>query len=146
MDGESPLWMLLRAALCYSASAAAFTKFEGTQVRFATLLVCCNKLDVQHETPSVSSQLFYKLTSSSCCTAHCWILEEKTDIALGLYFVSPDGRGGHPLMVCQNTKEHLCSIVPRPIRRQGYDTVQMILGILGYHQWVFSSHSPVAGI
>ena len=27
-------------------------------------------------------------------------VEEKTDIASGLYFISPDGRGGHPLIVC----------------------------------------------
>ena len=44
------------------------------------------------------------------------------DIVLGLYFVSPDGRGGHPLTVCQYTKDHLCSIFPWPIRCQGYDT------------------------
>ena len=87
-------------------------------------------------------------TALSCThnTSHWWILEKKTDKALGLYFVSPDGRGGHPLMVCQNTKEHLCSIVPRPIRWQGYDTLQMILGILGHRQRVSSSPAPVAGI
>ena len=67
---------------------------------------------------------------------HWWILEEKTDVALGLYFISQDGRGGHPLMVCQYTKDHLCSIIPWPIRWQGYDTIQMILGILGHHQRV----------
>ena len=72
-------------------------------------------------------------------TIHWWILEEKTDIALGLYFISPDGRGGHPLMVCPNTKDHLCSIVPRPIRWQGSDTTQMILGILAHRQRVSSS-------
>ena len=77
---------------------------------------------------------------------HWWILEEKTDIVLGLYFVSPDGRGGHPLTVCQYTKDHLCSIFPRPIRCQGYDTLQMILGILGHRQRVSSFPAPVAGI
>ena len=77
---------------------------------------------------------------------HWWILEEKTDIVLGLYFVSPDGRGGHPLTACRDTKDHLCSIVPRPIRWQGYDTLQMILGILGHRQRVSSSPAPVAGI
>ena len=77
---------------------------------------------------------------------HCWILEEKMDIVLGLYFVSPDGRGGHPLTVCQYTKDHLCSIFPRPIRWQGYDTLQMILVILRHRQRVYSSPAPVAGI
>ena len=70
---------------------------------------------------------------------HCWILEEKIDIASGLYFISTDRRGGHPLTVCQYTKDHLCSIVPWPIRWQEYDTVQMILGILGHRQRVSSS-------
>ena len=70
---------------------------------------------------------------------HWWILEEKTDIAWGLYLVSSDGRGGHPLTVGQNVKDHLCSIVPWPIRWQEYDTVQMILGILGHRQRVSSS-------
>ena len=65
-------------------------------------------------------------------TPHCWILEEKMDIESGLYFISPDGRGGHPLTVCQYTKDHLCSIIPWPIRWQGYDTLQMILNILGH--------------
>ena len=77
---------------------------------------------------------------------HWWILEEKTDIAWGLYLVSSDGRGGHPLTVGQNVKDHLCSIVPWPIRWQEYDTVQMILGILGHRQRVSSSPAPVAGI
>ena len=43
---------------------------------------------------------------------HCWILEEKMDIALGLYFISTDGRGGHTLTVCQYTKDHLCISFP----------------------------------
>ena len=77
---------------------------------------------------------------------HWWILEEKTDIAWGLYLVSSDGRGGHPLTVGQNVKDHLCSIIPWPIRWQEYDTVQMILGILGHRQRVSSSPAPVAGI
>ena len=77
---------------------------------------------------------------------HWWILEEKTDIALGLHLVSSDGRGGHPLTVGQNVKDHLCSIIPWPIRWQEYDTVQMILGILGHRQRVSSSPAPVAGI
>ena len=78
--------------------------------------------------------------------AHWWILGEKTDIAWGLYFISPDGRGGHPLTACQYTKDHLCSIIPWPIRWQGYDALQMILCILGHHQRVSSSAAPVAGI
>ena len=78
--------------------------------------------------------------------AHWWILEEKTDIAWGLYLVSSDGRGGHPLTVCQNVKDHLCSIIPWPIRWQEYDTLQMILGILGHHGRVSSPTAPVAGI
>ena len=53
--------------------------------------------------------------------AHCWILEEKMDIVLGLYFVSPDGRGGHPLTVCQNTKDHSCSIQNGSIMTQSHD-------------------------
>ena len=77
---------------------------------------------------------------------HLWILEEKTDIAWGLYLVSSDGRGGHPLTVGQNVKDYLCSIIPWPIRWQEYDTVQMILGILGHRQRVSSSPAPVAGI
>ena len=77
---------------------------------------------------------------------HCWILDEKTDIASGLYLISPDGRGGHPRTVCQNTKDHLCSIILQPIRWQGYDTVQMILGILRHHGRVSSSPAHVAGI
>ena len=77
---------------------------------------------------------------------HYWILEDKTDIAWGLYFIILDGRGGHPLTVCQNIKDHLCSIVTRPIRWQGYDTFQMILNILGHRQRVSSSPTPVAGI
>ena len=68
------------------------------------------------------------------------------DVAWGLYFISPDGRGGHPLTVCQYTKDHLCSIIPRPIRWQGYDTLQMILVILRHRQRVSSSPAPVAGI
>ena len=44
--------------------------------------------------------------------AHCWILEKKMDVDLGLYFVNLDGRGGHPLTVCEYTKDHLCSIIP----------------------------------
>ena len=68
------------------------------------------------------------------------------DMALGLHFICPDGRGGHPLTVCQNIKDHLCSIIPRPIRWQGYDTLQMILNILGHRQRVSSSPAPVAGI
>ena len=87
-------------------------------------------------------EIFYK----GGIGVHWWILKEKTDIALGLYFVNPDGRGGHPLMVCRYTNYHLCSIVPRPITWQGYDTLQMILGILGHHQRVSSSPAPVAGI
>ena len=79
-------------------------------------------------------------------SGHCWILEAKMDIALGLHFICPDGRGGHPLTVCQNIKDHLCSIIPWPIRWQGYDTAQMILGILGPHQRVSSSPAPVARI
>ena len=79
-------------------------------------------------------------------TTHWWILEEKTDIAWGLHLVSPDRRGGHPLTVGQNVKDHLCSIIPWPIRWQEYDTVQMILGILGHRQRVSSSPAPVAGI
>ena len=78
--------------------------------------------------------------------SHCWILEAKMDMALGLHFICPDGRGGHPLTVRQNIKDHLCSIIPRPIRWQGYDTLQMILNILGHHQRVSSSPAPVAGI
>ena len=70
---------------------------------------------------------------------HWWILGEKTDIAWGLYLVSSDGRGGHPLTVGQNVKDHLCSIVPWPIRWQEYDTVQMILGILARRERVSSS-------
>ena len=78
--------------------------------------------------------------------SHWWILEEEMDIASGLYFISPDGRGGHLLTVCQYTKDHLCSIIPQPIRWQGYDTVQMILVILRHHQRVSSSPAPVAEI
>ena len=78
--------------------------------------------------------------------SHWWILEEKTDIALGLYFVSPDGRGGHPLTVCQNTKDHLCSIILWPIRWQGYGIFQMILSILRHHRRVSSSPAPMDGI
>ena len=52
-------------------------------------------------------------------TGHWWILDEKTDKAWGLYFISQDERGGYPLMVCQNTMDHLCCI---------------ILGILGHHK------------
>ena len=44
---------------------------------------------------------------------HCWILEAKMDMALGLHFICPDGRGGHPLTVHQNTFDHLCSIIIR---------------------------------
>ena len=65
---------------------------------------------------------------------HCWILEAKMDMALGLHFICPDGRGGHPLTVRQNIKDHLCSIIPWPIRWQGYDTLQMILNILGHRR------------
>ena len=36
-------------------------------------------------------------------------------------------------MVPQYTQDHLCSIIPLPIRREEYDTTQMILGILGHH-------------
>ena len=36
-------------------------------------------------------------------------------------------------MVPQYTKDNLCSIIPLPIRREEYDTTQMILGILGHH-------------
>ena len=46
----------------------------------------------------------------------------------------------------QNVKDHLCSIIPWPIRWQEYDTLQMILGILGHCQRVSSSPAPVAGI
>ena len=77
---------------------------------------------------------------------HCWILEAKMDMALGLHFICPDGRGGHPLTVRQNIKDHLCSIIPWPIRWQGYDTLQMILNILGHRQRVSSSPAPIAGI
>ena len=80
------------------------------------------------------------------CSAHWWILDDKTDIALGLYFSNPDGRGGHPLTMCQNTKDHLCSIIPRPIRWEIYDILQMILGRLRHHGRVSSSPAPVAGI
>ena len=90
--------------------------------------------------------IFLQLDALRDDSVHWWILEEKTDIALGLYFVSPDGRGGHPLMVCPSTKDHLCSIVPLPIRWQGSDTTQMILGILGHRQRVSPSPAPVAGI
>ena len=83
---------------------------------------------------------------ASVTTVHCWILEAKMDMALGLHFICPDGRGGHPLTVCQNIKDHLCSIIPWPIRWQGYDTLQMILNILGHRQRVSSSPAPVAGI
>ena len=86
------------------------------------------------------------LSGEVTITQHWWILEEKTDIAWGLYLVSSDGRGGHPLTVGQNVKDHLCSIIPWPIRWQEYDTLQMILGILGHRQRVSSSPAPVAGI
>ena len=45
----------------------------------------------------------------------------------------PKGGRGHPLTVHHYTKDHLCSIIHRPIRREEYDTLQMILGILGHH-------------
>ena len=45
----------------------------------------------------------------------------------------PKGGRGHPLMVHHSTKAHLCSIIPWPIRREEYDKLQMILGILGHH-------------
>ena len=79
-------------------------------------------------------------------TTHWWILEEKKVDAWGFYLISLGERGGHPLIVCQKTKDHLCSIIPWPIRRYGYDTLQRILGILGHHGRVSSSPAPVAGI
>ena len=69
--------------------------------------------------------------SCALCLIHWWILEDKTDVAWGLYFISMSGRGGHPRMVCQNKKDNWCSIIPWPIRWQGYDTIQIIIGILG---------------
>ena len=36
-------------------------------------------------------------------------------------------------MVPQYTKDHLCSIISLPPDWLGYDTTQMILGILGHH-------------
>ena len=70
----------------------------------------------------------------------------ETDIAWGLYFSIPNGGGSHPLMVCHSTKDHLCSIISRPIRWQGYDTLQMILGISGHHGMVTTSPDPMDGI
>ena len=52
-------------------------------------------------------------------------------------------------MVPRYTKDHLCSIIPQPIRREGYDATQMILGILGHHgasRFPFSPPVPVPGI
>ena len=74
------------------------------------------------------------------------LVDSRGENGHSLYLVSSDGRGGHPLTVGQNVKDHLCSIIPWPIRWQEYDTVQMILGILGHRQRVSSSPAPVAGI
>ena len=68
------------------------------------------------------------------------------DIAWGLYFSIPNGGGSHPLMVHHSTKDHLCSIISWPIRWQGYDTLQMILSILGHHGRVTTSPDPLDGI
>ena len=36
-------------------------------------------------------------------------------------------------MVHCYAKDHLRSIIPWPIRQEEYDTLQMILGVLGHH-------------
>ena len=63
--------------------------------------------------------------------------------SLGAIFHQP---GWERRTVCRNNKDHLCSIILRPIRWQGYDTLQIILGILRHHGRVSSSYAPVAGI
>ena len=40
----------------------------------------------------------------------------------------PKGGRCRPLTVHHYTKDHLCSIIPWPIRREEYDTLQMVLG------------------
>ena len=46
----------------------------------------------------------------------------------------PKGGRGHPLTMHHYTKVHLCSIIPWPIRREEYETLQIILGILGHQR------------
>ena len=122
----------------------AIFQLQGRERRtpFRGALIYQGSFEEYHITPAH----WWILDEKSDIAWHWWILDEKSDIAWGRYFSTPDGRGGHPLTVCQNTKDHLCSIIPRPIRCQGYNTLQMILGILGHHTRVSSSPAPVAGI
>ena len=66
-------------------------------------------------------------------------LSSSTGGPSGLYSSYRGGRGGHPLMVPQYTKDHLKSIISLPPDWPGNDTTQMILGILAHHQRVSSS-------
>ena len=66
-------------------------------------------------------------------------LVDRVGASLGLYSSYRGGRGGHPLMVPQYTKDHLNSILSLPPDWPGNNTTQMILGILAHHQRVSSS-------
>ena len=68
-----------------------------------------------------------------------YTLVDRVGASLGLYSSYRGGRGGHPLMVPQYTKDHLKSIISLPPDWPGKDTTQMILGILAHRQRVSSS-------
>ena len=98
MFADVKLFSVLMKSLLFCSLTAALTKFEGTQVRFALLLVHCNKLDVQHQTPLVSFNIFYKLTSSNCCTA---VSEAGMSVnaAKPIFYGLPEGSGERSLVI-----------------------------------------------